>query len=98
MRAAVDTEHDLGVEHRHERPNVAPAGGHEQGADHIAVDNVVRVVDQGRAMDAPSSAAGRCRVPVGERSTIGPISSNGAPNMSCTRNASPSRGQRHQHH
>ena len=90
--AAVDAQHDLGVEHSEQRLEVALAGGGEERVDELALAGE-SVSGSGVAPRTRRRARlASCRVAAGERSTIGAISSNGTANMSCRTNASRSAG------
>ena len=99
QRADVGAQHDVRVEHREQRLEVAVARGGEERVDHLALAcrdrrpaSVVAPWTRRRARLAS------CRAASGERSTIGAISSKGTANMSCSTNASRSAGvERLQH-
>ena len=90
--AAVGAQHDVGVEHRHQRLEVAVAGGGEVGVDDRLLAGQVRVRRGRRSRTRRRARLASWRVACGERSTIAAISSNGTANMSCSTNASRSAG------
>ena len=93
QRAAVGPQHDVRVEHREQRLEVAVARGGEERVDDLALAREVGVGDRALAL-APRRRArlASLRAACGVRSTIGAISSNGTANMSCSTNASRSAG------
>ena len=55
--AAVGAQHDVGVEHRDQRVEVAAPGRGEEGIDHLALPGEVRVGNGRRALDPPPGPA-----------------------------------------
>ena len=88
----VGPDHDVGVEHGEQGLEVAVARGGQEGVDHFALALEVGVGDGLLALDAPAGAAGQLAGRLGERSTIGAISSKGTAKMSCRTKASRSAG------
>ena len=72
--AAVGAQHDLGVEHGHERVEVTAAGGGEEGVDHLALAGQVGVGrGRGALHPAPGPAgelAGRVRGAADDRGDL----------------------------
>jgi hypothetical protein len=100
---AVGAQHDVRVEHREQRGEVAGAGGGEEGVDHcslageIGVDHrplpgAIGVGRQGHARTRRRARLASCRAAAGERLTIGAISSKGTAKRSCSTNARRSAG------
>ena len=91
--ATVGAQHDVGIEHRNERVEVAlvamPRRTRRQPRAAARCRYRAQLRHPARA-DAPGSRVRR--VAVGVRPTIGAISSNGTANMSCSTNASRSAG------
>ena len=92
-RGGVGPEHDVRVEHREQRVEVAAARGGEEGVDDLRAGGL-RSGSPRRPAPCTRRRArlASCRAAVGERPTIGAISSNGTANMSCSTNASRSAG------
>ena len=97
--AAVGADHHVGVEHGHQRVEVTVAGGGEEGVDRVALPAEVGVGRPAPPCTRRRARLASWRAAVGERPTIGAISSNGMANMSCSTKASRSAGrQRLEHH
>ena len=90
--------HDVGVEHRQQRVEVARAGGGEERVDDLALPR--RSASGGGSAPRTRRRArlASWRAASGVRSTIGAISSNGTANMSCSTNASRSGGRQRLEH
>ena len=91
--AGLGPEHHVGIEHRDQRLEVAVARRGEERVDDLAL--LVRgcaASGSGAPRTRRRARLASWRVAATLRSTIGAISSNGTPNMSCSTNASRSAG------
>ena len=90
----VGAQHDIRVEDRDERVEVALRGTRRRRRRRPRAGAARSASGTGRAAPCTRRRArlASCRAAVGERPTIGAISSNGTANMSCSTNASRSAG------